>query len=237
MPRQLENLLPKAQKSFSGDIQTDKAQALASELGANATSAKLDVRAPDDWAAIMDSASALGEVTTVVNSAGVSIPGTIEEIDLEAFRLTMAINLEGVFLGCKYGVAALKGHSGGSIINVGSTLGVRSGGMFPAYSASKGGVRTLTRSVALHCAEQGYDIRVNSILPGAIHTEMVEGYIAAGEAAGQTREDVISGFATVHPMKRLGTPEEPANAIAFLASDDASYTTGADLPVDGGFLA
>ncbi len=95
----------------------------------------------------------------------------------------------------------------------------------------------LTRAVALHCAEQGYDIRVNTILPGAIHTEMVEGYVAAGIAAGGTREAVLEGFAGVHPMKRLGRPDEAANAIVFLASDESSYTTGGDLPVDGGYLA
>ena len=95
----------------------------------------------------------------------------------------------------------------------------------------------LTRSVALHCAEQGYDIRVNAIMPGAIHTEMVEGYIAAGEAAGATRDDVIKGFAQSHPLKRLGKPQEVAAAILFLASDEAAFITGADLPVDGGFLA
>jgi 3(or 17)beta-hydroxysteroid dehydrogenase len=95
----------------------------------------------------------------------------------------------------------------------------------------------LTRAVALHCAEQGYDIRCNSILPGAIHTEMVDGYIAAGIAAGATREAVVEGFASVHPMKRMGRPHEPADAILFLASDSSSFITGADLPVDGGYLA
>ncbi len=137
----------------------------------------------------------------------------------------------------KYGVAALKDKKGAAIVNVASTLGVKAGAIFTAYSASKGGVRMLTRTVALHCAEQGYDIRVNAILPGAIHTEMVEGYIAAGLAQGATREAVIAGFASAHPMKRLGKPNEPADAITFLASDHSSYITGADLPVDGGYLA
>lgn len=220
-----------------GDIQTDRAAALAEEIGPNAISVKLDVRAPDDWAVIVAKAQALGPVTTIVNSAGVSVPGSIEDIDLEAFRHTMQINLDGVFLGCKFGVEALKAGSGGAIINIASTLGRRSSGIFPAYSASKGAVRLLTQSVALHCADSGYDIRVNSVLPGAIHTEMVDDYIAAGEATGQTRESVISGFADVHPMKRLGRAEEAANAIVFLASDEASYTTGAEIAVDGGFLA
>jgi NAD(P)-dependent dehydrogenase (short-subunit alcohol dehydrogenase family) len=147
------------------------------------------------------------------------------------------MNLDGVFLGCKVAVEALKGGRGGAIVNIASTLGARGGSIFVSYSASKGAVRMLTRSVALHCAEKGYDIRVNAVLPGAIHTEMVEGYVAAGEAAGGTRDQVISGFAQVHPLKRLGRPAEAAAAILFLASDEAGYITGADLPVDGGYLA
>ncbi|WP_304177775.1 SDR family oxidoreductase [Phenylobacterium aquaticum] len=221
-----------------GDLQADKGQALATALGEAALFVKLDVTSEADWTAAITAAHArFGALTTVVNSAGVSIPATIEDETLEGFRRTLAINLDGTFLGCKYGVEALKAGRGGAIVNVGSTLGVRAGGLFTAYAASKGGVRLLTRAVALHCAEQGYDIRVNAILPGAIHTEMVDGYIAAGVAAGGTREGVIDGFASVHPMKRLGRPDEAAAAIAFLASDDASFTTGADLAVDGGYLA
>lgn len=221
-----------------GDIQLDKGSALADSLGPNAAFTRLDVTSDDDWAAAVALAgSRFGALTTVVNSAGVSIPADIETETLEGFRRTIGINLDGVFLGCKHAVAALKDGRGGSIVNLASTLGVRAGAIFPAYAASKGGVRLLTRSVALHCAERGYDIRCNAVLPGAVHTEMVDGYIAAGEAAGATRQAVIDGFAQVHPMKRLGRPGEPAEAIVFLASDESSFTTGADLPVDGGYLA
>lgn len=221
-----------------GDIQTEKGQALARSLGDSALFVPLDVTSDSSWAdAVSRAWGHFGGLTTIVNSAGVSIPANIEQETLEGFRRTLAINLDGTFLGCKHGVAALKSVKGAAIVNVASTLGARAGAIFPAYSSSKGGVRMLTRAVALHCAEQGYDIRVNDIMPGAIHTEMVEGYVAAGIAAGGTREAVIQGFASVHPMKRLGRPEETANAIAFLASDEAGYITGADLPVDGGYLA
>ena len=221
-----------------GDIQTDKGKALAAELGASAVFVQLDVTSDQDWAnAVAATQAAFGGLTTVINSAGVSIPASIEDETLEGFRRTTAINLDGTFLGCKHGVAALKGGKGCAIVNVASTLGAKAGSIFTAYAASKGGVRLLTRAVALHCAEQGYDIRVNAIMPGAIHTEMVDGYIAAGVAAGGTREAVIEGFASAHPMKRLGRPNEPADAIIFLASDEASFITGADLAVDGGFLA
>jgi NAD(P)-dependent dehydrogenase (short-subunit alcohol dehydrogenase family) len=106
-----------------------------------------------------------------------------------------------------------------------------------AGNAGQSAVRMLTKAVALHCCDMGYDIRVNCMHPGAIHTEMVEGYVAAGVAQGATREQVIEGFASVHPMKRLGRPEEAANAILYLASDESSFTTGGDLAVDGGYLA
>ena len=221
-----------------GDIQAEKGHALAKELGDAALFVPLDVTSPESWKTAVETVQAcFGALTTVVNSAGISVPATIEDETLEGFRRTTAINLDGAFLGCKFGVAALKAGRGGAIINVASTLGARAGAVFTAYASSKGGVRLLTRSVALHCAAAGYDIRVNAILPGAVHTEMVDGYIAAGIAAGGTREGVIEGFASVHPMKRLGRPEEPANAIVFLASDESSFTTGADLPVDGGYLA
>ncbi len=220
------------------DVNAAKGEALVDTLGDQAMFVPLDVRSEADWAKAVEAAQArFGALTTVVNSAGVSRPATIEQETLEGFHETLAINLDGAFLGCKYAVAALKGGRGGSIVNFGSTLGVRAGSIFVAYAASKGGVRLLTRAVALHCAEAGYDIRCNAILPGAIHTEMVEGYIAAGEARGATREQVIDGFASVHPMKRLGRPREAADAAVFLASDESSFTTGADLPVDGGFLA
>jgi NAD(P)-dependent dehydrogenase (short-subunit alcohol dehydrogenase family) len=221
-----------------GDLQEDKGSALAGELGDKAAFIRLDVTREADWAEAVSAAQKrFGGLTTVVNSAGISVPATIEQETLDGFRRTLSINLDGTFLGCKAAVAALKDGNGGAIVNVGSTLGQKAGAIFTAYAASKGGVKMLTQAVALHCAEQGYDIRVNGILPGAIHTEMVEGYIAAGEAAGATRRQVIDGFANAHPMKRLGRPNEPAAAIAFLASDAASFTTGAMLPVDGGMLS
>lgn len=221
-----------------GDVQVVKGAILAAELGERAIFARLDVTDPESWREMVAATlAAFGPLTTVVNSAGVSVPASIEDETLEGFHRTMSINLDGTFLGCKAAVEAMKAGRGGAIVNIASTLGARGGGIFPAYSASKGAVRMLTRSVALHCAARGYDIRVNAILPGAIHTEMVEGYITAGEAAGGTRAAVIAGFAEVHPLKRLGRPEEAAAAILFLASDAAGYITGADLPVDGGYLA
>ncbi len=166
-----------------------------------------------------------------------AVAGDIEHETIEGFRRTLAINLEGVFLGCRAAVRAMKHGAGGAIVNISSTQGERPLGAYPAYAASKGAVRLLTRSVALHCADRGYGIRCNAILPGAIHTELVEAIIATAEAAGGSREAVIANFGAAHPMKRMGRPHEPADAIAFLCSDAASFITGADLAVDGGYLA
>ena len=220
------------------DINTEKGEALAAQYSDNMHFVKLDVTSPQSWEnAVAIAQAKLGGLTTVVNCAGVSIPGTIEELTLEDFRHTMAINLEGTFLGSQAAVKAMKSGEGGSIVNVASTLGHRGGSFIPAYCASKAGVRMLTRAIALHCAENKYDIRANTISPGAIHTEMVDGYIEAGVAAGATAEQVVESFSENHPLKRLGRPEEPANAIVFLASDESSYSTGIDIPVDGGYLA
>ncbi len=221
-----------------GDINVEKGQELAAQYGDELRFVKLDVTSEESWAAAVDFAkSAMDGLTTIVNSAGVSIPIPIEDLSLKDFQHTMAINLEGTFIGTKAGIKELKNVDGASIVNVASTLAHRGGSFVPAYCASKAGVLNLSRACALHCSENGYKVRVNTISPGAIHTEMVDGYIKAGIEAGGTAEDVIQGFAKLHPMQRLGTPDEPANAIVFLASDESSFSTGIDIPVDGGYLA
>ena len=136
------------------DLQTAKGEAASFALGDQAMFTPLDVTDEASWRAAASAAqSRFGPLTTVVNSAGISTPATIEEESLEGFRRTLAINLEGTFLGCKIAVEALKSGKGGAIVNIASTLGAKAGASFTAYSASKGGVRLLTRAVALHCAE------------------------------------------------------------------------------------
>lgn len=221
-----------------GDINVEKGQAFAAQYGDELSFVELDVTSAQSWDDAIDRAQKhMGGLTSVINSAGVSIPIPIEDLSLEDFRHTMAINLDGTFLGTKVGIKALKAVEGSSIVNVASTLGHRGGSFVPAYCASKAGVLNLTRACALHCSENKYKVRINTISPGAIHTEMVEGYINAAVAAGGTAEDVVGGFAELHPMKRLGTPDEAAHAIVFLASDESAYSTGIDIPVDGGYLA
>jgi NAD(P)-dependent dehydrogenase (short-subunit alcohol dehydrogenase family) len=235
------NFLSLGAKVVIGDVNKSKGQALVETLKSsgydNIAMQHLDVTKEIDWhASIAYTQSTFGPLTTLVNSAGVSIPGSIEDISLEEFHHTTSINLDGTFLGCKAGLAAMKQNKGGSIINIASTLGHRGGAGFAAYNASKAAVLMLTRSIALHCAEQKYEVRINSVSPGAIHTEMVDGYVEKGVAAGAKAEDIISQFAAPHPMGRLGRASEVASAIVFLASDSSSFSTGIDIPVDGGYL-
>lgn len=220
------------------DRQEEKAETLALSLGDAALAVPLDVTDDANWSAAIGAAEKhFGPFHILVNAAGISVPATIEDADLAHWHHVMGVNADGTFLGCKHGVAALKKAGGGAIVNIASTLGVRAGAMFTAYAASKGAVRMLTRAVALHCAEQKLNIRVNAVLPGAIETPMYERYIDQGVAAGARREDIEAQYAAGHPLGRVGAPQEVAEAILFLASDSASFITGVDLPVDGGFLA
>ncbi len=216
------------------DLQAERGGEVAEELGAAAHFAALDVTSEDDWRRVVPEAeSRFGGLDIVVNAAGISVPAPIDEASLDHWRQTLAVNADGVFLGCKYAVEALRRAGGGAIVNVSSTLGLKGGSIFPAYSASKGAVRMLTKSVALRCAEAGWNIRCNSVHPGAIDTPMMDLYVAGAP----TREEGLAGFGALHPLGRVGRPVEVANAIVFLASDAASFITGVELPVDGGFTA
>ena len=187
-----------------GDINVEKGQAFAAQYGDELSFVELDVTSAQSWDDAIDRAQKhMGGLTSVINSAGVSIPIPIEDLSLEDFRHTMAINLDGTFLGTKAGIKVLKAVEGSSIVNVASTLGHRGGSFVPAYCASKAGVLNLTRACALHCSENKYKVRINTISPGAIHTEMVDGYINAAVAAGGTAEDVVGGFAVTDRMLEM----------------------------------
>ena len=216
------------------DLQVERGETLCAELGPAALFAECDVTSEADWTrAIGAGESAFGPIQILMNCAGISIPGPIDEISLKDWQHTMAINSDAVFLGCKFGVEAMRRAGGGSIINISSTLGIRGGSKFPAYCASKGAVRLLTKSVALRCAEEGWNIRCNSIHPGATETPIMDPYIDAG--AG--REEVIAAFAAKHPMGRVGQPQDIAHLAVFLGSDESAFITGVEIPVDGGYCA
>jgi NAD(P)-dependent dehydrogenase (short-subunit alcohol dehydrogenase family) len=175
-----------------------------------------------------------GCLDVLVNNAGITRRGNAEEASLEDWHQTLAVNLDGVFLGTRKGIEAMKTR-GGAIVNVSSMLGLVGNPSSAAYCASKGGVRNFTKAAALHCAARGYPLRVNSVHPGYVETPMLRG--AGASHPSETPNNFEARLLSRVPMKRFARPEEIASAILFLASDDASYMTGAELVVDGGVTA
>lgn len=221
-------------KVVLADLKLDEATRVADEIGAGAHAVSLDVTSEEDWQSVIAAGeSSFGHVDTILNCAGISVPAPIDELDMDGWRHTMAVNADGVFLGCKYGVEALRRAGGGSIINIASSLAIRAGSKYAAYCASKGAVLTLTRSVALRCAEQRWNIRCNAICPAVVETPILDRYLAQHAS----RDEGLALFGAQHPMGRVGRPEEIAHVAVFLASDASSFMTGAEIPVDGGLCA
>ncbi|MBM3482345.1 MAG: glucose 1-dehydrogenase [Alphaproteobacteria bacterium] len=218
------------------DLNESGVSALAAELSKSNTPAiglRHDVTDETGWEAVFKAALArFGKVDVVVNNAGIAFVGKTEDTTLADWRRMQAVNLDGVFLGTKHAIRIMKGK-GGSIINISSILGIDGTGMAAAYCASKGGVRLFTKAVAIECGDAGYNIRVNSIHPGYIQTRMFETDI---EAFGSL-EAKMQKVSALHPIGRVGQPEEIAAGIVFLASDESSFMTGSELVIDGGYTA
>lgn len=192
-----------------------------------------DVTNEARWREVVDEVvAAFGRLDILVNSAGIAALGNIETTTLADFRKVNAVNAEGVFLGCREAVRVMK-ERGGSIVNLSSVAGIVGDASSFAYCASKGAVRLMTKSAALHCARAGYQIRVNSVHPSFAETPMV----LEGIARARDPERIRAGLMRAAPMGRMGKPEEVANMILFLASGESSFTTGAEFTVDGGLTA
>jgi 3(or 17)beta-hydroxysteroid dehydrogenase len=201
---------------------------------AHTSSYALDVTRQDQWIAVTDAViEEFGRLDILVNCAGVALLKDIEATTLEEWRRLMAVNLDGTFLGCKHAVRVMKDRGGGSIVNLSSVAGIVGAGNLAAYSASKGGVRALTKSVALHCARKGYNIRCNSVHPSFAETPMLQSMLAAA----RNPQKLHSSFENAAPLGRLAQPIEIARTILFLASEESAFTTGAELVVDGGLTA
>ena len=214
-----------------GDVQIAKAQALARDIGANALAVPLDVRDPAQWTAAVDAAVAhFGKLTVLCNIAGISEPGGLVEMPQDVWDRTVAINLSGTMNGMRAALPAIaRSGEAGAVVNTGSMLALRVGAGFGAYCASKAAVTALGKVAALECAAAGWPIRVNTVHPGAIRTPMFERYLAGAPDAAAME----AMFAANHPLGRVGEPGEVARAFLFLASDEASFTSGVDLTVDG----
>jgi NAD(P)-dependent dehydrogenase (short-subunit alcohol dehydrogenase family) len=199
------------------------------ELGGEAIFVRLDVTREEDWQRAVDAAVArFGKLDILVNNAGISGSSGVDLMDTQAWEQIMAVNARGVFLGMKYAIPAMRRAGGGSIVNISSISGfVGQDYIHMAYNASKGAVRIMTKSAAVQYAKQG--IRVNSVHPGVMPPMRTSRVTATAEQRQRMLAQV--------PMGREGRREEVGYAVLFLASDEASYITGAELVVDGGYLA
>jgi NAD(P)-dependent dehydrogenase (short-subunit alcohol dehydrogenase family) len=209
------------------DINADAGQGVVDEItaaGGKALFISLNVTSEDAWnAAVAQTVETFGGLDLLVNNAGIGDARSIEDTPIEVWDKTIAVTQTSVFLGLKASSAALKASGNGSVVNISSIYGLVGGSAAgPAYQAAKGAVRLLTKNAALWWVESG--VRVNSVHPGFIDTPILEG--APREA-----------LAATVPMKRLGQPEEIASMITYLLSDEASFITGAEFVVDGGFTA
>ena len=213
-----------------GDIREEQARALESELrelGSDVMYVGLDVTDEGQWADAVDAVmSAYGRLDILVNNAGILEHGLVEDTTAESWDRTMDVNSRGVFLGTRAAIPAMRESGGGSIVNISSVAGLI-GGFMTAYNASKGAVRLLTKSTAVQYAAE--NIRVNSVHPGPTETDMLNVFFRE-EGAREAR-------AADTPIPRLGKPEDIAYGVLFLASDESSYMTGAELVIDGGNVA
>ena len=210
------------------DVDTENGERLCQELGNGAEFHYHDVREEAGWEALIaDVVERHGKLDILVNNAGVVSPGTIETQTEEEYRFVMAVSADATFFGCKHAVRAMKSTGGGSIINMASIASVQGEPIVVAYAAAKGAVESLSRSVAVHCANNDYNIRCNSVHPAGILTPMVMGIGADLEG----RDDLRPNSEGPAPSK-LGEPDDIANTILFLASDESKFINGAAIRVD-----
>jgi len=204
-------------------------QAIASDLKGRPGDIALDVTSESDWQRVVGS---IAKLDGLVNAAGVAIVANIEKTDFAAWKRVLSINLDGTFLGCKSAMPLLR-KQGGAIVNLSSVLGLVGSANLAAYTASKGGVSLLTKSVALYGSRFKPPVRCNAVCPAFVEGPMVD-EIASGTKDPAT---VKSKLALDIPLGRLGAPDEVAALCVYLLSDEAAFVTGADVPVDGGLTA
>jgi NAD(P)-dependent dehydrogenase (short-subunit alcohol dehydrogenase family) len=226
------------------DIDVAMGESCVTEItraGGTAIFLRHDVASEENWIAVIaETKSRFGRLDVLVNNAGIAIAGQITELSLADWKRQIGINLDGVFLGTKHGLPLMREGGGGSIINIASTVALTGSGNMPSYSATKGGVRAFTKSVALQCAAAKDGVRVNAIYPGIIDTPVYgkfEGAPQHGEGGANTKHisrDPEALSAKVVPLGVPGQPEDIAAGVVYLASDEARYVTGAELVIAGG---
>lgn len=226
-------------KVVVADINEAEGKRVCQEInkaGGDAIFVKIDVSKEADWEVLIkETLDKFGKLNILINNAGVSLGKNIEDTTLDEWNWLMGINATGVFLGTKYAIKAMKDNGENcSIINRSSIDGqIAESGLF-AYCASKGAVTILTKSAALHCGEQRYKIRVNSVHPGYVHTALTEKEAAD---SGLTPEEYFIKVGNLHPIGYIGRPIDIAYGDVYLASDESLFVTGSELTIDGGWTA
>lgn len=216
------------------DLDEASGRAVATAIGATALFLRHDVTSEADWIGNLSRAAAeFGRLDSLVNNAGIGPAGTVEKTSLDEWRRVHAVNLDGVFLGCKHGIPYLRAAGGGAIVNMSSVAGLMGTPTLAAYGSSKAAVTQLTKSVALHCAARRDNIRCNSLHPVFAATPMVERMIAAAQAPERAR----AALAEQVPLGRLADPDEVAALALYLVSDEARFVTGGEFVIDGGITA
>lgn len=207
------------------DLNEKDGQAVAQDIGEHARFMRLDVTDEANWAQVVtDTVDAFGRLDILVNNAGFMLLGNVVDTTLEDYRRVNAVNSDGVFLGCKHAIPAMAESGGGSIINMSSVAALSGQSFVTAYTASKGAVRALTKNVAMFCKEQKNGVRCNSVHPDGVKTPMVVKVAFGKDTATQEDIDKIGG--------NMCEPEDVANMVLFLASDESRFVTGAELVID-----
>ncbi|HYE44320.1 MAG TPA: SDR family oxidoreductase [Caulobacter sp.] len=220
------------------DLNLEGAQAVAAELNAAhgegaAFAYRLDVTSEQGWIETLERANAdMGGISVLLNNAGISRGGDIEQCSLDDFRMVMSVNVDSVFLGAKHAIRYLRENQPGSIINISSIAGLIANHNGPAYNASKAAVWLLSKNIALYCAKQKIDVRSNSIHPTFIDTPILD---PIRQRFGKEEGEAKLGRQV--PLGRIGTPRDIADAVLYLASDESRFMTGAELKLDGGISA
>ncbi|MFC3079764.1 SDR family NAD(P)-dependent oxidoreductase [Phenylobacterium terrae] len=223
------------------DVQDELGQAAVQAIAASGGKAEYlthDVTSEEAWVEVIGQVGRRhGRLDVLVNNAGIGLGGSILEFSLADFRRQSAVNLDGVFLGMKHSIPLMRKGGGGSIVNMSSVAGLKGSANLAAYCATKGGVRLMTKAVAMECANAKDGIRVNSVHPGIIETPIWDTIVGTGEPGSNALPrsatlDQMSSMAV--PLGVKGLPEDIANGVIWLASDESRYVTGAELVIDGG---
>jgi 3(or 17)beta-hydroxysteroid dehydrogenase len=217
-------------KIVVSDINLASAQAVAQEIGANAIAVEHDVASEDAWKSVIaQTEAAFGGLNILVNNAGIVVVADPEETTLEQFRRANAVMSEGVFLGCKYAMPLMAKSGSGSIINMSSTASHLGYPVFFAYTAAKGAVRAMTKSIAIHCQTKGYPVRCNSVHPASIETPMIQ--FAEGRPGEENH--IPEG---ILPAGAVGAPKDVAGLVLYLASDESRFINGTEILIDNALV-